>query len=265
MKLDVNKESVLRLVAGDQLYKIYKGNEKELSKASRQANYDAKGINKKARGATKDQLKAAIAYAIYGRSLQLCPEDTGYLKETSHLRPFKNGYEIMYKAPYATYVHEIPYYNHEYPTRYKFLEDAAVEIGTQYIKDKNYKVDLRINYNPLAVYVGCNTTLGESLWAIQDRENDRDNKGFDTWVYRKYMEDDDEALESVLGESDYMFLYMYIDYWQSWNEQYHRDVDDAELVMDWVERIRHEGRVPRDKDQRALQYNMFINNRNSYM
>jgi hypothetical protein len=69
------------------------------------------------------------------KSQVYCPKDTHELVDSFYLvkAPFRGkprvemGYARNSKPPYAVFVHEIPTHQHEYPTRYKFLEQAMKE------------------------------------------------------------------------------------------------------------------------------------------
>lgn len=259
MKLDINKDEVLKQIVGNDLFNIYKGNIKEQTKETRQQNYNAKGLNKNARGASHKELKVTIAYAIWMRSQYYCPVDTGYMKQTSTIKPYNGGFEILYPASYATYVHEIPYYNHDRPTRYKFLEEAAIEIASQYLQDYKYKVSLKINYYPLALYVGCKTNIGEDLWKIRDKEQKMDELPYLQMIMNKYL--NDQSLESFgFNKNDEEFLDNYITWWSDWNEKYNREISFEQLVYDWMHRERHKV-VSNDPMMKQFAFNSFVNNR----
>lgn len=68
-----------------------------------------------------------IGLAILGRSTELCPIETGFLRSSGHLYVYSNSIKIIYECPYAIYVHENPNAAHVYG-RYKFLETAAQEV-----------------------------------------------------------------------------------------------------------------------------------------
>ena len=77
-------------------------------------------------GMVHDKIKA-LGKAIYGRSIELCPIDTGTLRDSAVLRVGSNYFEIEYRAPYAAYVHDNALALHAEGTTYKFLEIAAQE------------------------------------------------------------------------------------------------------------------------------------------
>ena len=78
------------------------------------------------KGMVHDKI-VALGKAIYGRSIELCPIDTGTLRDSAVLRVGSNWFEIEYTAPYAAYVHDNALAWHKPGTTYKFLENAAQE------------------------------------------------------------------------------------------------------------------------------------------
>lgn len=68
----------------------------------------------------------AIGKAILGRAVELCPYKTGLLRESGVLLVYRDYIEIVFMAPYATYVHEDMENHHPYG-RAKFLELAVQE------------------------------------------------------------------------------------------------------------------------------------------
>lgn len=68
-----------------------------------------------------------IGQAILGRSTELCPINTGFLRSSGKLYVLGNSIRIIYECPYATYVHEN--INAIHPIgQAKFLETAAQDI-----------------------------------------------------------------------------------------------------------------------------------------
>lgn len=68
-----------------------------------------------------------IGRAILGRSTELCPIETGFLRSSGTIYVYQNSIKIIYECPYATYVHE-NLTNHHPFGQAKFLETAAQEI-----------------------------------------------------------------------------------------------------------------------------------------
>lgn len=84
-------------------------------------------------GVSADILVEALEPTL-GKALEYCPEDTGDLRASGYLEAekFRGGAraELGFgkggNPSYAIYVHEMPY-NHEEPTRSKFLQAALDE------------------------------------------------------------------------------------------------------------------------------------------
>lgn len=68
-----------------------------------------------------------IGKAILGRSTELCPIETGFLRSSGTIYVYEDHIRIIYECPYATYVHENLENYHPFGQA-KFLETAAQEI-----------------------------------------------------------------------------------------------------------------------------------------
>ena len=264
MKLNINKENIMKLFGGDQIYKIYEGERKELTREQRQQAYDQKGIDRKAKGLNRQAINKRIAQEILLLSKYYCPIDTGLLRdgkirykdeqgvvhESNELdsggtlvRSHGSGYEIIYRAKYAPYVHEIPYYNHDAPTKSKFLEDAAMEVAQKYISDYGYKVNIKMTYFPLACYIDCKNAPGESLWNINTRKENQTNELYASRLMTAILNDEDLSYFGI-SDIDQDFLDAYVAYWGEWNELYKREITFEDIVKDWLVRTRHTERIP---------------------
>lgn len=82
------------------------------------------------------------------------PKDTGNLRNSFYRR----GTELGYTAPYAVYVHENSNNLHSPPTRYKWLEDAAIQTATEC----SFIGRIGITYEPLAIHI--NSNQGSTLY-----------------------------------------------------------------------------------------------------
>lgn len=79
---------------------------------------------------------AEITKLIFLISQRYVPVDTGYLRSTGWIEEHDDlHYTIHYDAPYAAKQHETLFYNHTYPGRAKYLEDAAYEVMS-FLSDK---------------------------------------------------------------------------------------------------------------------------------
>ena len=68
-------------------------------------------------------------------------------------------------------MHEIGENKHVFPTRYKFLEDAAYEVLNEYTEEGGSVFPLKITYNPLAVYIGDRDAPGFFLASVKLKED----------------------------------------------------------------------------------------------
>lgn len=156
LKLDTNK--LIRQALGDFV------DPKTANKIQRYADlYDeltGVGYNVEEPEQNTDKISRLIALEVASRALRYTPIDTGRLRKSLYVRGYKGGMVVGYSAPYAIYVHEIAENAHSFPTKYKFLEDAAIEVISQY---DNLPVEIRIEYKPLRVFIGRNISNGESL------------------------------------------------------------------------------------------------------
>ena len=70
-----------------------------------------------------------LAEQVLERALYYCPVDTGYLRSTGHIEENENGScSVVFDCPYAWYVHEFTWMEHDFPTRSHFLIQAVYEI-----------------------------------------------------------------------------------------------------------------------------------------
>lgn len=70
-----------------------------------------------------------LAEQVLERALYYCPVDTGYLRSTGHIEENENGScSVVFDCPYAWYVHEFTWREHDFPTRSHFLIQAVYEI-----------------------------------------------------------------------------------------------------------------------------------------
>lgn len=70
-----------------------------------------------------------LAEQVLERALYYCSVDTGYLRSTGHIEENENGScSVVFDCPYAWYVHEFTWREHDFPTRSHFLIQAVYEI-----------------------------------------------------------------------------------------------------------------------------------------
>ena len=103
-----------RLDKNDLLRNHYFGDYKDYTQSSINALFTA----------LQTLVEAIIYYVAY-----YVPKDTGNLLDSLRVEQSDETtikiYFDLNQAPYGIYVHEIPYYHHIAPTKYKFLEDAV--------------------------------------------------------------------------------------------------------------------------------------------
>ena len=74
-----------------------------------------------------------IALAILDRAQTKVPVDTGFLKSTGRVKQIKDGFEVVYDADYAIYVHEDIDAKHPNGGQAKYLEEAYYEVMSEVI------------------------------------------------------------------------------------------------------------------------------------
>ena len=75
------------------------------------------------------EVSQELAEEVLERALYYCPVDTGRLKESGHIERINdNKYLVVFDCPYAWYVHEHTWKDHDYPTCAKFLSIAVEEV-----------------------------------------------------------------------------------------------------------------------------------------
>lgn len=93
-----------------------------------------------------------IAKRILERTLYYTPVKTGRLKSSIKIKEENSHINITVESDYSLYVHEIMENRHAFPTKAKFLEDAAIEVKTEL---GNF--DASIEYTPvLRVWINYN-------------------------------------------------------------------------------------------------------------
>ena len=214
MKLELNSTKIIEQVTGD-LKNI------ENVKNINNQNKFVQELN------NKYDTEYMIASLIMKKAIEYTPYKTGRLRDSIYMEPLEQGIKIGYKADYAIYVHEIGFYQHKEPTRYKFLEDAAYEVALE--TETPYRVS--ISYEPLAVYINV-PGQGVDLFKIKDKE--RENKKLEnkTKVWEEYTNyNDKEASEEERIYHNKMAEFF--EYWQNKGYGYWWVLDE------WQDRNRH--------------------------
>ena len=137
-----------------------------------------------------------IGALIMRKAIEYTPVKTGELRKSIYIRNEGSGIAIGYSKNYAIYVHEIGFYEHKEPTRYKFLEEAAFEVALE--TDTPYRIS--ISYDPLEVYVNV-PNLGEELINIKAKEKVNRLVARKNKVWNDYINYD----ENTASESDKLY------------------------------------------------------------
>lgn len=174
MKLSINRDAMLEAATGLTRYRVnhiedlYNApNTRKISKAFT----DAQAVF------IENQKKVALLVNLIAhKAYEYTPVKTGYLRKSMFVRFDGMGADIGYTAKYATYVHEIAMYEHESPTQYKFLEDAAFEVMNEVYSRLKIKVPIYIEYSPLVLHINTPLAKGKSLYTqkaiVQRAENE---------------------------------------------------------------------------------------------
>lgn len=143
---------------------------------------------------------------------------------------FENGFLISYRSAkqvdgktvkdYSRYVHEIPYYNHKAPTRYKYLEDAAFEVAAEF-RNEGIEYPISMVYFPnMMCMVGIkkDNSLKDLATPINKIAENR-MKNMDKVNKLKVVIIDPSALKKMasMGEktaNEYLSLFYYVNWWE---------------------------------------------------
>lgn len=139
MRIEMDNENIVKSLLDKRLLDMYVNElKKDLGKDKEVTNIQNTVNNIKNIGAK-----------ILKRAIEYTPVDTGKLRESIYTEWIGVGLIIGYREEYATEVHEIAYNRHKIPTRYKFLEDASLEVALE----EKIPYRIGISYMPLEVYI----------------------------------------------------------------------------------------------------------------
>lgn len=96
-----------------------------------------------------------LGMRILTRALYYTPVDKGKLKRSYSIDWCDSKHtavKVVNTCEYSHHVHEIAFYGHKYPTRYKFLEQAALEVAQESQTDIPIKFSLEPGH--ISVYIG---------------------------------------------------------------------------------------------------------------
>ena len=164
-----------------------------------------------------------VGERIFLRAVQYTPVDTGNLRNSIYRKNVGDGIIIGYSADYATYVHEISFYNHKYPTRCKFLEDAAFEVMKEL--DIMDICRIGISYDPLEIYINTpgGIDIAKHKEFIDKLSSSKNIKKYVRQLYKKISFERGEYSDS---------FEQYIEYWSN-----RRHKTFNEIYSDWVKRL----------------------------
>lgn len=96
-----------------------------------------------------------LGMRILARAMYYTPVDKGKLKRSYSIDwcdSQHSAVKIVNTCEYSHHVHEIAFYSHKYPTRYKFLEQAALEVA----QDSGTDIPIKFSLEPghISVYIG---------------------------------------------------------------------------------------------------------------
>lgn len=183
--------------------------------------------------AISSNIKALIAYQVLRKSIEYTPVDTGKLRNSIYIKPYNNGFEIGYTCEYAIYVHEIGVNYHAYPTQYKYLEDAAFEVVSDYKADTGVDLNITIEYDPLRVFIGADNSPGESITGIKNNEQLLN----DPSIYDKLLNDFLTFDYDSGSEADRAYYDKMVEFYNYYRNT--RGLNTMAILREWVDRTRH--------------------------
>ena len=169
-----------------------------------------------------------IGALIMKRAIEYTPVKTGELRKSIYIKNIGSGIAIGYSKDYAIYVHEIGFYYHESPTKYKFLEDAAFEVALE----TNTPYRISISYDPLEVYVNV-PNLGADLVTIKAREKVNRLISTKNKVWHDFINYD----ASKATESEKLYHEKMVKFFNYWRTQ---GYGDWWILDEWQDRNRHD-------------------------
>lgn len=223
MILGMNGDALIRRLVSQKLYQLYineavldliKGEDGDKSKES--------SLYRNA------QNVVSIAAMITKKAIEYTPVDTGKLVKSIYVKTVGSGIMIGYTAEYATYVHEIGFYNHEAPTKYKYLEDAAVEVAA----DTKAPFRISITYEPLAVYINV-PKVGAELVDIKTKE--LQNRSIES--KDKLWEDFSNYDPETATDDEKVYFDKMMKFFRYWGD---KDYNSSWIMDEWQDRNRHE-------------------------
>lgn len=223
----MSREDTIKTLLSPEMYQVYVS----MAQGSLIANNDIDKPNE-----TDDALNlkqviqdvTTIGALIMKRAIEYTPVKTGELRKSIYIKNIGSGIAIGYSKDYAIYVHEIGFYYHESPTKYKFLEDAAFEVALE----TNTPYRISISYDPLEVYVNV-PNLGADLVTIKAREKVNRLISTKNKVWQDFINYD----ASKATESEKLYHEKMVKFFNYWRTQ---GYGDWWILDEWQDRNRHD-------------------------
>ena len=223
----MSREDTIKKLLSPEMYQVYVS----MAQGGLIANNDINKPNE-----TDDALNlkqviqdvTTIGALIMKRAIEYTPVKTGELRKSIYIKNIGSGVAIGYSKDYAIYVHEIGFYYHESPTKYKFLEDAAFEVALE----TNTPYRISISYDPLEVYVNV-PNLGADLVTIKAREKVNRLISTKNKVWHEFINYD----ASKATESEKLYhekMKKFFTYWRT------QGYGDWWILDEWQDRNRHD-------------------------
>lgn len=228
MKLNMNEIPTLKKLLSPEMYIAY-----TKYKQGMNINVDNRDSNENNEIQAFDNIYSLLAFKILKRALYYTPVVTGTLRNSAYIKRYGTGYEIGYTAHYAIYVHEIGFNKHEVPTQYKYLEDAAFEVMEEYFVDTGNILNIKIEYDPLRVFVGVDDAPGQNLGYIKIKQDT--SKTVET--YNRLLNDFYNFDINTASESDMAYYKKMTDFFKYYRNRRH--YNDWDIIKGWVDRNRH--------------------------
>ena len=194
-----------------------------------------------------NDVKYRLALNIFSLAYIMTPVDTGNLRNSAYIKRRESGYIVGYderKADYCLYVHEIGLYKHKAPTRYKYLEEAAIRtVSTFKRKNGALGFSVKMTYAPLAVYIGIDDVPGsfdiEKLAGVKNKKNSKKliNKFKNDFL--DYIYDDDTS-ELGFGMYDFDNFEAFVNHYSDLEGLLTLDEEFDFIIGHWIDRNRRE-------------------------
>lgn len=228
MKLNMSELTTLKRLLSPEMYLAY-------NKYKQGMNIDINNNTNSENTETQlfENIYSLVAFRILRRAIYYTPVDTGKLRDSIYIKPYGTGYEIGYTADYAIYVHEIGFNMHQAPTQYKFLEDAASEIMEEYFADTGDILDIKIEYDPLRVFVGVDKAPGQNLGYVKIKQ--ATSNTLDT--YNRLLNDFYNFDINTASESEISYYNKMNDFFNYY--RYNKHYSDWAIIREWADRNRH--------------------------